>query len=171
MRFKLLSLNGIDISLNSRTPQCIITGDNIDEIIDLENKMISTIKESGGDNVKIYYVNNCSSEEIEKLKGGINGYYKSRFEILAEANARNLDVYNNDKNRMPYVVYVFPIISTDKEFLTLLKKSTMLIQVDVHIICGLIAPYNNDIHKYLSGYTTRFAFPFKEVFLSLEGCT
>lgn len=162
MGLKLLSYKELEITLDSKTPHCLITGSNIDEIIKLENAMIESIKESGGDNVNIHYINNSSCKAVEMLKQGINGYYRSRYDELVKVGAGNLEKYNEGRNKMSYDVFIFPIISTDEELLSILKSATMLIQVGVNIICGVTTSYNKEIDKYLSGYTTRFAFPFKE---------
>ena len=162
MGLKLLSYKELEITLDSKTPHCLITGSNINEIIKLENAMIESIKESGGDNVNIHYINNSSCKAVEMLKQGINGYYRSRYDELVKVGAGNLEKYNEGRNKMSYDVFIFPIISTDEELLSILKSATMLIQVGVNIICGVTTSYNKEIDKYLSGYTTRFAFPFKE---------
>lgn len=162
MGLKLLSYKELEITLDSKTPHCLITGSNIDEIIKLENAMIESIKESGGDNVNIHYINNPSCKAVDMLKHGINGFYRSRYEELVRVGAENIEKYNEGRNKMPYEVFIFPIISPTEELLSILKSATMLIQVGVHIICGLTTSYNQEIDKYLSGYTTRFAFPFEE---------
>ena len=162
MGLKLLSYEELEITLDSKTPHCLITGSNIDEIIKLENAMIESIKESGGDNVNIHCINNPSCKAVDMLKHGINGFYRSRYEELVRVGAGNIEKYNEDRNKKPYEVFIFPIISPTEELLSILKSATMLIQVGVHIICGLTTTYNQEIDKYLSGYTTRFAFPFKE---------
>lgn len=79
---KLLSMNGTDIDLNSRTPQCIISGNNNDDMDCLVNRMIETIKQTGGGNVNLHVLNNFNNSSFDILRGGMNGYFRRRFEVL-----------------------------------------------------------------------------------------
>lgn len=161
---KLLSMNGTDIDLNSRTPQCIISGNNNDDMDCLVNRMIETIKQTGGGNANLHVLNNCNNSSFDMLRGGMNGYFRSRYEELAEHGSANIEKYNTHGRMMPYEIFFFPDISVnDKSVFTVMKETSMLIQVGVHVICSVKNYDSGLLSEYFQGFQTRFLFPFSDM--------
>ena len=172
--------NGDDQSLNfeCNTPHVLILGNNLDDIVGLEKKMLKNLSDSNGKEIDLIVVddNNVLPEQffsdlefnhisrinedeaISSLDGNLTQTFEDRYLMLYRYNEGNFTKLNDSgKGHLKMLVYFFPSISNNKKLHRALGRSGSAIQVGVHAIAGINFKLENP--EPFDGCETRISFP------------
>ena len=181
--FKVLDYiddNGVEQSLNfeCNTPHVLILGNNLDDIVGLEKKMLKNLSNSNGKEIDLIVVDDKSvlprdffddlefnhisrineDEAISSLDGNLTQTFVDRYLMLYRCNEGNFTKLNDSgKGYLKMLVYFFPSISNNKKLHRALGRSGSAIQVGVHAIAGI--NFNLENPELFDGCETRISFP------------
>lgn len=184
--FKVLDYvddNGEDQTLNfeCNTPHVLILGNELDDIVRLEKKMLKNLSDSNGKEINLVivddknilpedffeglefnYVSRINEEDaITYLDGSPTRTFVDRFLMMYRNNEGNFtDLNESGKEHLKMLVYFFPSLSTNKKLHKALGESGSAIQVGVHIIAGI--NFKLDKPELFDGCETRISFPSKD---------
>ena len=184
--FKVLDYiddNGVEQSLNfeCNTPHVLILGNNLDDIVGLEKKMLKNLSDSNGKEINLIVIDDKSvlpsdffddlefnhishinaDEAISSLDGNLTQTFVDRYLMLYRYNEGNFTKLNDSgKGHLKMLVYFFPSLSTNKKLHKALGKSGSAIQVGVHVIAGI--NFKLDKPELFDGCETRISFPTKD---------
>lgn len=153
--FKDESGNTKQLFFDCITPHILIAGDNTDDLISFETKIINNLILSCESKVNLYLVDedslfpdieNTRSISITRIseyemcrimEDGFE-YYRKRYEQLINYNEKNFSTYNahHPEEKMSMEIFLIPEASRKYKSLRFLKYSGKLNQVGVHIIAG-----------------------------------
>ena len=169
------------LSLKCNTPNILIRGDELDEILSLEKRMLQTLSSSNGKEVDLIVIDDSfilpedffsdlefhdvrrilEKEAIENIKTGPFMAFSDRYEALFESESRNFTDYNEKgKGHMRLLVYFLPSISEDQKLHKALGRNAISIMVGVHFIAGI--NFRPDKPELFDGCETRISFPTKD---------
>ena len=181
--FKVLDYiddNGVEQSLNfeCNTPHVLILGNNLDDIVGLEKKMLKNLSDSNGKEIDLIVIDDKSvlprdffddlefnhishineDEAISSLDGNLTQIFVDRYLMLYKYNEGNFTKLNDSgKGHLKMLVYFFPSISNNKKLHRALGRSGSAIQVGVHAIAGINFKLENP--ELFDGCETRISFP------------
>ena len=181
--FKVLDYideNGDDQSLDfeCNTPHVLILGNNLDDIVGLEKKMLKNLSNSNGKEINLIVIDDKSvlpidffddlefnhisrineDEAITLLDGNLTQTFEDRYLMLYRYNEGNFTKLNDSgKGHLKMLVYFFPSISNNKKLHRALGRSGSAIQVGVHAIAGINSILDNP--EPFDGCETRISFP------------
>ena len=184
--FKVLDYvddNSEDQTLNfeCNTPHVLILGNELDDIVRLEKKMLKNLSDSNGKEINLVviddknvlpedffeglefnHVSRINEEEaITYLDGSPTRTFVDRFLMMYRNNEGNFtDLNESGKEHLKMLVYFFPSLSTNKKLHKALGESGSAIQVGVHIIAGI--NFKLDKPELFDGCETRISFPTKD---------
>lgn len=166
------------LSLKCNTPNILIRGDELDEILSLEKRMLQTLSSSNGKEVDLIVIDDSfilpenffsdlefhdvrrilEKEAIENIKTGPFMAFSDRYEALFESESRNFTDYKEKgKGHMRLLVYFLPSISEDQKLHKALGRNAISIMVGVHFIAGI--NFRPEKPQLFNGCETRFSFP------------
>lgn len=181
--FKVLDYiddNGVEQSLNfeCNTPHVLILGNNLDDIVGLEKKMLKNLSDSNGKEINLIVIDDKSvlprdffddlefnhisrineDEAISSLDGNPTQTFVDRYLMLYRYNERSFTRLNDSgKEHLKMLVYFFPSISNNKKLHRELGRSGSAIQVGMHAIAGINFKLDNP--ELFDGCETRISFP------------
>lgn len=184
--FKVLDYvddNSEDQTLNfeCNTPHVLILGNELDDIVRLEKKMLKNLSDSNGKEINLVviddknvlpedffeglgfnHVSRINEEEaITYLDGSPTRTFVDRFLMMYRNNEGNFtDLNESGKEHLKMLVYFFPSLSTNKKLHKALGESGSAIQVGVHVIAGI--NFKLDKPELFDGCETRISFPTKD---------
>ena len=184
--FKVLDYiddNGVEQSLNfeCNTPHVLILGNNLDDIVGLEKKMLKKLSDSNGKEIDLIVIDDnnvlpeqffsdlefnhisriSEDEAITLLDGNLTQTFEDRYLMLYRYNEGNFTKLNDSgKGHLKMLVYFFPSISNNKKLHRALGRSGSAIQVGVHVIAGI--NFKLDMPELFDGCETRISFPTKD---------
>ncbi len=154
-----IDANGYNQSLNfeCNTPHILISGDRIDDILSLENKMLKNLSDSNGKEVNLVVIDDknvlpddffkglefndvskiTEKEAIGHLDRLIMPFLERFLFIYRNEEKTFTDLNESGKEHLKMLVYFFPILSEDKDLQRLMGKSVKAIEAGVHIITGV----------------------------------
>lgn len=174
-----IDANGYNQSLNfeCNTPHILISGDRIDDILSLENKMLKNLSDSNGKEVNLVVIDDknvlpddffkghefndvstiTEKEAIGHLDRLIMPFLERFLFIYRNEEKTFTDLNESGKEHLKMLVYFFPVLSEDKDFQRLMGKSVKATDAGVHIIAGL--DFMLEKPHFLKGCDVRFSFP------------
>lgn len=175
------------LSFECHTPHILIQGDELNQILELEKRMLKNLSSSNGEEIDLVVIDDASVlqddffsdlefntisrmtevEAIKCLKGGPIYLFEERYTMLARNEARNFTKLNEGgKEHLKMIVFFFPSVSENQKLHKALGRSGTSIVVGVHFIIGI--NFNLEKPQLFDGCETRFSFPSKNKFRDMK---
>lgn len=165
------------LNFECNTPHILISGDRIDDILSLENKMLKNLSDSNGKEVNLVVIDDknvlpddffkglefndvskiTEKEAIGHLDRLIMPFLERFLFIYRNEEKTFTDLDESGKEHLKMLVYFFPVLSEDKDLQRLMGKSVKAIEAGVHIIAGL--DFMLEKPHLFKGCDVRFSFP------------